>query len=360
MEKRSHVRFSALCLIFTVLAAVFAVPALAAVPERPANMVVLDEAGVLSESTEREIIEGSSELFERTGAEIVIVAVDFLGGREIDDYAYDLFNEWGIGSAQRNNGLLLVLAIGEDNYYAQAGYGIEDYFDRRLQELLDDYLEPDFAAGDYDAGVKKFFHAALSELNTYYAEDEYNDQPYEDHDLWAEPIAGRSGLMDTVFRFFGRVILVVLIVVIIVLLLRLLRRGGGGGGGGIGGGGGGGFWRGMFLGGWLSNRRRRSYYIPPVPRPVPPPRPPRPAPPVHGGFPGVPPRPPQGGAPKRPTGGFGGFGGFGGLGGFGGSRPSGGFGGSRPTGGRPLGGSRPSGGGFSRGGGSRGGGAGRR
>ena len=96
-----------------------ALPALAiVVPERPENQYVLDEAGVLSEETEQEIITQNQSLFEETGAQIAVAAVDFLGGEDIEDYANYMFNYWGVGDYERNNGLLLVLAIGEDNYYA--------------------------------------------------------------------------------------------------------------------------------------------------------------------------------------------------------------------------------------------------
>ena len=166
MKGATHTRLpkKALSLLLSLaLAFCLAVPALAAYPDRPENQYVLDEADVLSEETEQEIIAENQDLFQETGAQIVVVAVDFLDGEEIDDYAYSLFNIWGIGSQERNNGLLLLLAIGEENYYAQAGTGIEDYFDgAKLQDMLDEYLEPDFATREYDAGVEKFFQAALS------------------------------------------------------------------------------------------------------------------------------------------------------------------------------------------------------
>ena len=100
---------SVLSLIFALIFSIAMAPgALAAIPDRPENKYVLDSAGVLSNSTERRMISENQELFEDCGAEIVIVAVDFLGGESIEDYAYRLFNSWGIGSAERNNGLLLV------------------------------------------------------------------------------------------------------------------------------------------------------------------------------------------------------------------------------------------------------------
>lgn len=293
------------------LALCLAVPALAiSIPQRPENQYVLDEAGVLSEETEQEIIDTNNTLFEETGAQVVVVAVDFLGGEDIEDYAYTLFNSWGIGSVERNNGLLLLLAIGEDNYYAMSGYGLEDYFDgAKLKGMLNDYLEEDFAARDYDAGVEKFFSQAVSQVKTYYANytDEYTpgetdpDYDYDDDGQYEPSFGERTG------RFFRNLLSVVGVVIVVAVLVMFFR--------GISGGGGGGFWTGLFLGN-LMNRGRRGW---------PPPRGPRP--PFGGG-----PRPPFGG------GGFGGGGGFhsGGHGGFGGG-----------------------GGGFHGGGGSHGGGAGR-
>lgn len=310
--------------VTAVLAVGLAVPALAVVPDRPENQYVLDEAGVLSEETEQEIISKNQDLFEETGAQIVVVTVDFLDGETIDDYAYSLFNAWGIGSQERNNGLLLLMAIAEDNYYAMPGYGIEDYFDgAKLKDMLTQYLEPDFAAKDYDAGAKKFFDAALSDMETYYADytDEYTGETAPDYDYSYEyePSFGdRLGWM--LGNALGVVIRVVVVVVIVSVLVAIIRGMSGGGGGprSGGGGGGGGFWTGLFLGNLLGGSRRRGGWRPPPPPP--------------GGFG---PRPPRGG---------GGFGGFHGGGG-------GGFGGGGFRGG--------GGGGFHGGGGSRGGGAGR-
>lgn len=313
------------------LAVVLAAPALAVVPDRPENQYVLDQAGVLSEETEQEIISQNQKLFQETGAQIVVVAVDFLDGEEIDDYAYSLFNIWGIGSQERNNGLLLLLAIGEENYYAQAGTGIEDYFDgAKLQDMLDEYLEPDFAAGDYDAGTRKLFDALYDEVELYYESytDQYTEQDYGDTAYGDDYYESASpSFLQRAGNFLGRImgyVIAVVAVLFIVMILAAIFKGGRGGRPPRGGGGGGGFWSGLFVGHLLGNsRRRRNVWGAPPPPPPPTPRPPR--------------------------GGFGGFGGFGGRpGGFTGGGRAGGFGGGRRSGG------------FHGGGRSHGGGAGRR
>ena len=112
MSKSTFFRpLAALWAVLLVIAAA-APAALAAVPDRPENRYVRDSAGVLSRDLEEEIIEENERLFEEYGAEVVVVAVDFFGGEDSEDYANRLFNQWGIGSRERNNGILLVLAVG--------------------------------------------------------------------------------------------------------------------------------------------------------------------------------------------------------------------------------------------------------
>lgn len=305
--------------------------ALAAVPDRPDNKYVLDSAGVLSSATEEMIVRENQALFDQCGAEVVVVAVDFFGGKSREDYAYELFNDWGIGSSERDNGILLLLGIGEDDYYAQAGSGIEDYFDGALLgDMLYEYLEEDFAAGDYDAGVRKVFGAVTDELESYYAGSSANQPGGEPApDSWDDSRENGHGGARTLVTVVFALVRVAVVVAVLLLVFRLLRGiGRGGGPGPRSGGGGGGFWQGMFLGSMMNNRRPRRYWSPPPPPP-----------------PGPGPRP-------------GGFGGFGGMGGFGG-RPGGFSGGGRSHGGG-AGRGGFGGGGFHGGGSSRGGGAGRR
>ncbi len=320
-----------ICACICVLSAVVlaAAPAAAKTPDRPENKYVLDSAGVISDRTEKEIVRRNQELFRECGAEIVIAAVDFLGGEDIEDYANDMFNDWGIGSRERDNGVLLVMAIGEEDYYATSGKGIDGYFNAaRFRDLFDRYLEDDFAAGDYDAGALGFFNAAAQDMESYYSADHAapveDGVPDDQEDAWYSHNSFFSRAGAVIFALV-RVAVVVVVLLVVFAFLRGIGRGGGGGYGG----GGGGFWQGMFLGSMMNSRRRRSYWSPPPPPP-----------PGHfGGFGG-----PRG--PRPPQGGFGGGrpGGFGGFHGGGGSR-GGGIGRS---------------GGFHGGGSSRGGGAGRR
>ena len=229
MKKRAVCRICSLALAL-ILALGICPAALARVPDRPDNKYVLDTAGVLSEDTEKWIVAENQELFKDCGGEIVVAAVDFLGGEDIRDYTYDMFNTWEIGSDTRNNGILLVLAIGEENYFIQAGYGIDDYFDVPLfSDILNEYLEPDFAAGDYDSGVRKTFGALRTELESYYEDGPGRNDPMPEPEYdggdWDEDsyFSGGFSLFRTLKTIAFAIIRVIVIVVIILFVFSLFR-----------------------------------------------------------------------------------------------------------------------------------------
>lgn len=206
-----------------------------AVVEAPESVYVGDYANVLTEQTEQYIIAQNQTLSELTGAQIVVVTVDFLDGMEIEDYAYTIFNAWGIGDAEQNNGLLLLLAIGEENYYAMQGKGLEGVLSSgTLGDYLYDYLEADFAVGAYDAGVYKVFNAFLQWFDAYYEPSERSDtvgtlsRPEQEHRVDSSGVS------------IGIIIVIAIVIILLISMNKRRkdrdnkknnRRGGGTGGG---------------------------------------------------------------------------------------------------------------------------------
>lgn len=304
------------------------------VPNAPEVFYVYDEANVLSTDTEEYIIAQNDALFALSGAQVVVACVQTTNLIDTQTYAEEMFNSWGIGSAEKNNGVLLLLTIEEDDYWCMVGKGLEEILSTGYIKLtLNQSLEPDFAVGNYDAGVRATFDALISQLEAAYSID---------LDSWNGASGGYTSLSETRAQetpppeeeYESDALIIcwaIMLVLVILIVIHFSSRGGGPGGPG-------------------GPRHRRRI------RPVPPPM-------MHtrprGTY--MPPVTRPGGSP-RPGGSFGGSrpGGSRPGGSFGGSsRPGGSFGGSRPGG--SFGGSRPSGGGRSGGGGfTRGGGAGRR
>ena len=127
--------------------------ALAVVPQSD-SFYVADYANVLSEETEQTVIGRNAQLEQYCrGAQIVVVTVDYLDGMYSDEYAYQLFNDWGVGSAENNNGMLLLLAIQENKAWLAYGYGLSSSMGDRVDGLLDSYFWHDFDRGAYDEAV---------------------------------------------------------------------------------------------------------------------------------------------------------------------------------------------------------------
>lgn len=77
---------------------------------------VNDYANILSDETESFIIENGVELNNKTGAQIVVVTIKSLDGQEIEDYTSELFNNYEIGDSNKNNGILILLALDEREF----------------------------------------------------------------------------------------------------------------------------------------------------------------------------------------------------------------------------------------------------
>ena len=155
-------RFS-LCLLLVLLLGLSLSASAFALVEQDPRFYVTDAAGVLSEETEQRIIDYNGALeYQCKGAQIVVVTVEYLDGMYSDQYAYQLFNDWGVGSAEHNNGMLLLLAVKENKAWLAYGLGLSSVLDGdQVGQMLDRYFWSDFDAGRYDSAVTKLFDALL-------------------------------------------------------------------------------------------------------------------------------------------------------------------------------------------------------
>ena len=87
---------------------------------------VNDYAGVLSQSTKAELTAWFTEVKEKTDVEMSVAIFSDLGGREYQNFATDLYRGWGVGN-QRDEGVLLLIAVQERRIKFEVGYGSEGY-----------------------------------------------------------------------------------------------------------------------------------------------------------------------------------------------------------------------------------------
>ena len=155
-------RIAALLLVVTVGITALAPAASASsiqLPSLPKDQCVVDDAGVLSDSTTSELETLNAQLSSSCdGAQIGVLTVDYTGSATTEDYATEAFNTWGIGSSSKNNGVLILLVMQSDqyadgDYYLTYGDGFRSTMLADQASTLVQTMEDDFAAKKYDAAV---------------------------------------------------------------------------------------------------------------------------------------------------------------------------------------------------------------
>jgi len=107
----------------------------------------------LSAATVMELDSILQHIDESTQAEFAVVVVNNFEGADIFEFALAVFNTWGIGKKETNNGLLLFVAKDRRSYRFVTGYGMEAMLpDAYLKRVGETYLAPNFRKSDYDKG----------------------------------------------------------------------------------------------------------------------------------------------------------------------------------------------------------------
>jgi uncharacterized protein len=164
-------------LLAVVLLAGFGLPAGAAVnlPAPSEHFYVNDLAGVISDQQESLINEYGAKLEAQSQAQVVVATVDFAGTEDFHQFATDLFNSWKIGSKSKNNGVLILLSVGDQNYQLIVGTGLEGTLPAgEVAQLLGQHLEPYFQLGDYGGGALSIYGAVVQRLGGQWPLESYD------------------------------------------------------------------------------------------------------------------------------------------------------------------------------------------
>jgi len=117
---------------------------------------VNDYAGLFS-SEEKEQLEKKISVFEQeTRHEIAVVIIKSLEQDTIENFAVKLFEDWGIGKKQADNGVLVLIALDERKMRIEVGYGLEGSLtDAESFWIINEVMRPAFQKGEYYEGVSK-------------------------------------------------------------------------------------------------------------------------------------------------------------------------------------------------------------
>lgn len=113
---------------------------------------VSDPDDILSDSCEHKINTALASI--RDQADVFVVVLNSIGSADIDVFANELFNNWGIGDAELDNGVLILLAKEQREIKFETGYGVEETLpDALCQRFFEEAIVPYFKEGDYESGL---------------------------------------------------------------------------------------------------------------------------------------------------------------------------------------------------------------
>ncbi|WP_411162028.1 TPM domain-containing protein [Flavobacterium sp. DG1-102-2] len=186
------------------------------IPKKPdLQTSVYDYAGILDASQKLALEEKLIRYSDSTSTQIVIITVKTINGESIGLLTPKWAHEWGIGQANKDNGVLILLAEKEREIWISPGYGVEDKLSAGIVgQMTRDVIIPEFKAGSYYNGLDAGTDAIFKLLTGKYKEERTN--------LRKDGDGGGGGII-----FF--------VIVFIIIIIILAKRGGGGGRGGRGG-----------------------------------------------------------------------------------------------------------------------------
>jgi uncharacterized protein len=175
-------------------------------PEKPDHLVT-DYTHTLSDQ-QTNLLERKLVAFDdSTSTQIAVVIIKSLDGYEVADYGVRLAQKWGIGGKKNNNGVLLLVSLGDRKVTIQTGYGVEGALpDAIARRIIEKEIKPSFKEGNYYQGLEQGTDAIIA-----YTKGEYkNDNPRKGNGV-------------------GRGIFLILLIIIVIVIISRINKGGGGG-----------------------------------------------------------------------------------------------------------------------------------
>ena len=127
---------------------------------------VVDQANLLSPAEKQSITQQILKLHESGKAQIGIIIVPTTGQEDIFGFAMRAAEQWKLGSAKQDNGLLMAIAVNDHRIQILSGYGLEGVLpDIVLSRIIRNQITPYFKQNLYAQGIQAGLHEIENVLN---------------------------------------------------------------------------------------------------------------------------------------------------------------------------------------------------
>lgn len=144
-------------------------------PEKPVPARLVNDFTNTLQADEKDALEKKLVAFnDSTSTQIAIVMMQTLDGYPLADYSFKLGEKWGIGQKGKNNGIIILISLGERKVFIAPGYGLEgsvtDAVSRRIIEMV---IKPAFRQKQYYEGLDEATNTLMSLTKGEFTADEY-------------------------------------------------------------------------------------------------------------------------------------------------------------------------------------------
>ncbi len=156
---------------------------------------VTDLASVLTDTQEQQLEQQIQTIESATTAEIAVLTIPSLEGADIAQVAIEVGHSWGVGKEDVDNGVMMVIAVNDRQFFIATGYGVEGILpDIRAKQIGDANFPDYFRAGDYFSGIK----GALTDIDGFLRQDESIISEYKNSYQKSEDQETKEGALVSV------------------------------------------------------------------------------------------------------------------------------------------------------------------
>ncbi len=128
---------------------------------------ITDQADLLSAQTEQTLTTLLAAHEEATTNQVVVLTVPSLQGVAIEEFALQVAEATGLGTAENDNGVLLIVSVEDRKVRIEVGYGLEGVLpDVIASRIIREQIVSHFREGAYERGIELGVLAVLKRLES--------------------------------------------------------------------------------------------------------------------------------------------------------------------------------------------------
>ena len=140
------------------------------------NMRVHDDAHVLKQETIDLLEKRLAHYEDSSSNQIAILIISSLDGESLEDYSIKVADKWALGKKNKDNGVLLLIAVDDHKMRMEVGEGLEGVLtDAMSSRIIRNEMAPAFRRGDFDSGVTAAIDGIIKAIGGEYTAEDTNE-----------------------------------------------------------------------------------------------------------------------------------------------------------------------------------------